>query len=62
MNNKTLREECKWLKVFQDINYKEISEYLGIKPASFYSWLNGYYDFGYTKQKILYEIICDLKE
>ena len=39
-----LRKEVKQLKVFNDITYKEISEYLEIQKNSFYNWLRGYYD------------------
>ena len=33
----------------QDIKYKEIAEYLEIKPDSFWSWLHCYYDLGVEK-------------
>ena len=61
MNDK-LRVEVKLLKAFQSISYKEIAYYLEISPDSFYNWLKGYYELGYTKQKKLEEIIGCLKE
>lgn len=61
MNNK-LRYECKCLKVFQNISYKELAEYLEIKQDSFYCWLKGYYDFSIEKQRKLKSIIDILKE
>lgn len=60
--NDFLRKEVKSLKVYQDIQYKEIAELLEIQRASFYNWLKGYYNFGEEKQRRLKEIICDLKE
>lgn len=39
--NEFLRKECKTLKAFQGVAYKEIADYLEIKQNSFYSWLNG---------------------
>lgn len=61
MNN-YLREECKRLKCYQGITYKEIAEYLEIRQDSFYSWLKGYYNLGYSKQRKLKEIISNLSE
>ena len=60
--NDYLRNECKLLKALQNISYKEIADYLEIKPDSFYSWLKGYYQFGEHKQRRLAEIITNIKE
>lgn len=60
--NDELRKECKLLKALQDISYKELAEYLEIKTDSFYCWLKGYYELGYSKQRKLLEIINTLKE
>ena len=57
-----LRKEVKQLKAFNDITYKEISEYLEIQKNSFYNWLRGYYDLSDEKTDRLKEIICNLKE
>lgn len=57
-----LRKEVKQLKVFNDITYKEISEYLEIQKNSFYNWLRGYYNLSDEKVDRLKEIICNLKE
>lgn len=57
-----LRKEVKQLKVFNDITYKEISEYLEIQKNSFYNWLKGYYNLSDEKVDRLKEIICNLKE
>ena len=57
-----LRNECKYLKCYQGITYKEISDYLGIKQDSFYNWLKGYYNFSYKRRVQLQYIISTLKE
>lgn len=57
-----LRKQVKELKMYQNISYKEIAEYLEIKQSSFYSWLNNQYELGYYKQLRLQEIIELLKE
>lgn len=44
-----LREQVKELKIKQDIMYKEIAEYLEIKPNSFYNWLKGQYSLSFDK-------------
>lgn len=62
MNNEILRKQVKELKVYQDINYKEIAEYLEIQRNSFYNWLKGYYNLSDDKQQQLKEIITNLKE
>jgi len=41
MNNEILRREAKKLKVYQDIKYTELAEYLEINKNSFYNWLKG---------------------
>lgn len=60
--NEYLRKECKLLKAFTGITYKEMSEYLEIKQDSFYSWLKGHFDLSEEKQNTLHEIIINLKE
>ena len=60
--NDFLRKECKYLKLFQNVYYKEMAEYLEIRPDSFYNWLNGYYNFGEDRQKQLQAIIETIKE
>ena len=57
-----LRNECKYLKCYKDIRYKQIADYLGIKQDSFYNWLKGYYDFSYKRRTQLQYIIRILKE
>lgn len=57
-----LRNECKYLKCYQGISYKEIAEYLEIRQDSFYSWLKGYYRFSNERQQKLKEIIEILRE
>ncbi|MDY5468761.1 MAG: hypothetical protein SPG25_06255 [Eubacteriales bacterium] len=57
-----LRNECKYLKCYQGISYKEIAEYLEIRQDSFYSWLKGYYSFSIERQQKLKEIIETLRE
>jgi len=36
-----LRKKVKMLKALQGISYKEIAEYLELRPKSFYNWLDG---------------------
>lgn len=62
MNNEKLRTEVRKLKVYQDIQYKEIAEYLEIKNSSFYNWLKGQFNLSQEKQNRLSEIIENLKE
>ena len=57
-----LRNECKYLKCYQGITYKEIAEYLEVRQDSFYSWLKGYYNFSIERKEQLKEIIDNLKE
>lgn len=57
-----LRNECKYLKCYQGITYKEIAEYLEIKQDSFYSWLKGYYNFSIDRKEQLKGIIANLRE
>lgn len=59
--NDYLRKEVKLLHALQGVKYKEIAEYLEIKPDSLWSWLHNYYDLGIEKQNRLFEIIGDLK-
>lgn len=57
-----LRKQVKELKMYQNISYKEIAEYLEIKQSSFYSWLNNQYELSFYKQMRLQEIIGLLKD
>ena len=60
--NDELRRKVKELKVYQDITYKELAEYLEIQRNSFYKWHKGYYNFSQEKQQQLTDIINNLKE
>lgn len=57
-----LRNECKYLKCYQGITYKEIAEYLEVRQDSFYSWLKGYYNFSIERKEQLQDIIANLRE
>ena len=57
-----LRNECKYLKCYQGITYKEIAEYLEVRQDSFYSWLKGYYNFSIERKEQLKDIIANLRE
>ena len=61
MNN-VMRNKVKVFCALQSIKYKEIAEYLEIKPNSFYCWLKGYYDFSCRRLERLQEILDTLKE
>ena len=56
----TLRQEVKLLKVYKNISYKDLSQYLGIKTKSFYNWLHGEYDFRERTADKLHNICMDL--
>ena len=45
------------LKALRGISYKEIAEYLEIKPKSLYNWLRGDYELSQEKLKVLQEVI-----
>ena len=57
-----LRNECKYLKCYKGITYKQLADSIGIKQDSFYNWLKGYYDFSYNRRIKLQYIISTLKE
>lgn len=57
-----LRKKVKLLKALQQINYKEIAEYIELPPKSFYSWLNGQYEFSEERTKRLKDVIDTLQE
>ena len=57
-----LRTEVKLLKALQGIQYKELAEYIELKPKSFYSWLNGQFEFSEEREARLKDIIEILKE
>lgn len=52
-----LRQQIKFLKVLNNINYKTISNELGIKPKSFYSWLKGSFNLSPENNRKLETII-----
>lgn len=58
--NETLRVRVKTLKIMQGISYKEIAEYMEVKPDTFYHWLYGAFNWTDDNQKRLYEIVCNL--
>ena len=61
MNNDKLRVEVKLLKAKGIIdNYYEVAELMEVSNKSFYNWLCGCYNLGYTKQERLQSIINDL--
>lgn len=57
-----LRKKVKMLKVYEGISsYKELAEdYLETSYKGFLNWLNGQYDYGAEKVKLLDSIIDDL--
>ena len=60
--NETLRNQCKYLKAFQNVSYKELAGYLEIPTSSFYCWLSANYDFSFERQQRLKYIIETIKE
>lgn len=57
-----LREQIKIIKaLYGDIyTYKDIAKMLNININSFYNWLNGKYNLGSNKVKLLNEFINDI--
>lgn len=60
MDNQRLR--VKMLKILQGIEYKEIAEFIEIKPSSFYSWLDGQYEFNDERKRKLDFVLDTLQE
>ena len=60
--NEELRKRVKEIKAFQDVTYKELSEYMEMNRNAFYNWVKGYYNLGDEKQKRLKEIIDNIAE
>lgn len=57
-----LRKRVKLLKALQGVPYKEIAEYIELPPKSFYSWLNGQYEFSEEREERLIFILDTLQE
>lgn len=57
-----LRQRVRLLKALQGITYKELAEYIELPPKSFYSWLNGQYEFSEERKNHLIEILDLLQE
>ena len=57
-----MRERIKIIKaLYGDIyTYKDIAQMLNMNINSFYNWLNGAYDLGNNKVKLLNEFINDI--
>lgn len=57
-----IREQVKIIKAIygKDFTYKDIAGMLNININSFYNWLNGYYNLGKEKEKILKAFLEDL--
>lgn len=59
MNDAELRKKVRMLKATQSIeNYYELAEMLEMTEKSFYNWLSGYYNLGYSKKQQL-KTLCD---
>ena len=50
------------MKEEMKISYTLISNELGIKPSSFYNWLNNQYDFTFERLMELKQILNRLEE
>lgn len=62
ITDNALRLEVKQLKVYKDINYKELSQELGIKPKSFYGWLKEDFNLSAANKRKLDLIISRYKD
>ena len=61
-NDTTLRTRVKEIKCYQNVNYKELAEYMEMKPQTFYSWLQGLFNFSDANRQKLEDILDILKE
>jgi len=62
ITDNALRLEVKQLKVYKDINYKELSQELGIKPKSFYGWLKEDFNLSAANKRKLELIVSRYKD
>lgn len=62
LTDTALRLEAKALKIYRDISYKELSEELGIKPKSFYGWMNEDFNLSSSNKRKLEQIVKRYKE
>ena len=60
--NQQYRLKIKQMKEEMRISYTLISNELGIKPSSFYNWLNNQYDFTFERLMELKQILNRLEE
>lgn len=61
ISDNALRNEIKLLKAFQGINYKDISQKLGIKQRSFYAWIKADFNLSSANKYKLSLIINEYK-
>ena len=57
-----MREKIRLIKALQGISYKEISEYIEIKPNSLYNFLRGDYNLSDEKAETLDCILSNIWE
>ena len=62
ITDNVLRKEVRGLKAFYNVKYKTISEELGIRQNSLYSWLKNDFDLSTTNKRKLELIIKRYKE
>ncbi len=62
MDDELLRVEVRILKTFYKVNYKVVSDELGIQQRSFYNWLHGQFDFSSSRKRRLKRIIEEIKQ
>lgn len=62
MKQNNLRKQIRIVKALysEDFTYKDFADYLNININSFYNWINGAYELGYTKEKKLQTIVNDI--
>lgn len=61
MSDDNLRTKVKVLKAIGQIDsFFEVAEMIGVSKASFYNWINGYYNLGQEKKRELTNLVSDL--
>ena len=61
MTDKELRKQIRILKAIGQIDsIGEVAEMIDISVGSFYNWINGYYNLGQNKKRLLTDIVNDL--
>lgn len=61
-NNEDLRALAREMKWKYNYSFKSISKEIGVKPNSFYCWLNGQYELSFETEQRLKEVLQKLRK